>query len=137
MIIDRRNNYEVDEKEDYKNLNRYTEFYEKANKYVNCKKRIDIISEFLMENIETKNITKVLSEMEEIMYERREISYEANVTENIELKKNLLNKIISKIKVIDFLLNLSYDKKLITEKKYYKLGQRLDDIIEIINTEYG
>lgn len=90
-----------------------------------------------MENIETKNITKVLSEMEEIMYERREISYEANVTENIELKKNLLNKIISKIKVIDFLLNLSYDKKLITEKKYYKLGQRLDDIIEIINTEYG
>lgn len=90
-----------------------------------------------MENIETKNITKVLSEMEEIMYERREISYEANVTENIELKKNLLNKIISKIKVIDFLLNLSYDKKLITEKKYYKLGQRLDDIIEIINTGYG
>lgn len=137
LIIDRRNNYEVDEKEDYKNLNRYTEFYEKANKYVNCKKRIDTIAEFLMENIETKNITKVLSEMEEIMYERREISYEANVTENIELKKNLLNKIISKIKVIDFLLNLSYDKKLITEKKYYKLGQRLDDIIEIINTGYG
>ena len=26
-----------------------------------------------MENIETKNITKMLSEMEEIMYERREI----------------------------------------------------------------
>lgn len=133
LIIDRRNNYEVDEKEYYKNLNRYTEFYEKTNKYVNCKKRIDIISEFLMENIETKNITKVLSEMEEIMYERREISYEANVTENIELKKNLLNKIISKIKVIDFLLNLSYDKKLITEKKYYKLGQRLDDIIKYIS----
>ena len=39
-------------------------------------------------------------------------------------------KIISKIKVIDFLLNLSYDKKLITEKKYYKLGQRLDDVIK-------
>ena len=60
-------------KENYKNLNKYTEFYEKANKYVNCKKRIDTITEFLMENIETKNITKMLSEMEEIMYERREI----------------------------------------------------------------
>ena len=66
-------------------------------------------------------------------YDILEISYEANVTENIELKKNLLNKIISKIKVIDFLLNLSYDKKLITEKKYYKLGQKLDDIIKYIS----
>ncbi len=73
LIIDRRNNYDVDEKEDYKNLNRYAEFYEKANKYVNCKKRIDIINEYLMDNIETKNITKMLSEMEEIMYERGEI----------------------------------------------------------------
>ena len=73
LIIDRRNNYDVDEKEDYKNLNRYAEFYEKANKYVNCKKRIDIINEYLMDNIETKNITKMLSGMEEIMYERGEI----------------------------------------------------------------
>ena len=73
LIIDRRNNYDVDEKEDYKNLNRYVEFYEKSNKYVNCKKRIDIINEYLMDNIETKNITKMLSGMEEIMYERGEI----------------------------------------------------------------
>ena len=35
---------------------------------------------------------------------------------------------LAKIKVLDFLANLSYDKKLITEKKYYKLAQRLDDI---------
>lgn len=63
-------------------------------------------------------------------YDILEIAYEANITTDIELKRNLLNKIISKIKVIDFLLNLSYDKKLITEKKYYKLGQRLDDVIK-------
>ena len=73
LIIDRRNNYEVDEKEDYKNLNRYINYYEKAYKYVNYKKRIDIITEFLMENIENKDITKVLKRMEEIMYEGREI----------------------------------------------------------------
>ena len=66
-------------------------------------------------------------------YDILEIAYEANVTTDIELKKNLLNKIISKIKVIDFLLNLSYDKKLITEKKYYKLGQRLDDVIKYVS----
>ena len=37
---------------------------------------------------------------------------------------------LSKVKVIDFLLNLSYDKKIITEKKYCKFGNRLDDIIK-------
>ena len=30
----------------------------------------------------------------------------------------------------DFLLNLSYDKKLITEKKYHKLALALDDIVK-------
>ena len=39
---------------------------------------------------------------------------------------------IAKIKVIDFLLNLTYDKQIITEKKYYKIGNKLDDIIKYI-----
>ena len=59
-----------------------------------------------------------------------EISYEANSIEDITEKKRLLIKILSKVKVIDFLLNLSYDKKIITEKKYCKFGNRLDDIIK-------
>ena len=37
---------------------------------------------------------------------------------------------VSKVKIIDFLLNLSYDKELISQKKYYKLAQRIDDIIK-------
>lgn len=61
-------------------------------------------------------------------YDLLEIVYEANITTDIENKKMLLFKSIAKIKIIDFLLNLSYDKQLITEKKYYKLGQKLDDI---------
>ena len=85
-----------------------------------------------LENYPKKDV-EIKNRIRTSTYDILEISYEANVTENIELKKNLLNKIISKIKVIDFLLNLSYDKKLITEKKYYKLGQRLDDIIKYIS----
>lgn len=85
-----------------------------------------------LENYPKKEV-EIKNRIRTSTYDILEISYEANVTENIELKKNLLNKIISKIKVIDFLLNLSYDKKLITEKKYYKLGQRLDDIIKYIS----
>lgn len=69
LLIDRRNNYEVDEKEDYKVNNKYDCIYEKANKYVNCKKRINNIIQFLEENIEKENITKKLARMEEIIYE--------------------------------------------------------------------
>ena len=59
-----------------------------------------------------------------------ELAYEANSTEDIELKISLILRMIAKIKVLDFLLSLSYDKRLITEKKYYKLSQRIDDIIK-------
>ena len=61
-------------------------------------------------------------------YDLLEFSYEANSAEDLEYKIKLTVKMIAKVKVIDFLLNLSYDKKLITEKKYYKLAQRIDDI---------
>ena len=40
---------------------------------------------------------------------------------------------IAKVKIIDFLLNLSFDKKIITEKKYFKLAQKLDDISKDTN----
>ena len=46
-------------------------------------------------------------------YDLLEISYEANSIEDITEKKRLLIKMLSKVKVIDFLLNLSYDKKII------------------------
>lgn len=69
LLIDRRNNYDVDEKEDYKENNKYGKIYEKAKKYVNCKKRIDNINQYLEENIDKDNITKILAKMEELIYE--------------------------------------------------------------------
>ena len=57
-----------------------------------------------------------------------ELSYEANGVEDIKVKVGLLEKILAKVKVIDFLLNLSYDKQLISQKKYLKLANRIDDI---------
>lgn len=59
-----------------------------------------------------------------------ELAYEANNVADKEYKKSLLQKMIAKIKIIDFLMNLSYDKKLITEKKYYKIGNKMDEIIK-------
>lgn len=79
---------------------------------------------FPKKDIELKNRIRMNS------YDILEIAYEANTESNIESKKHLLQLIIAKIKVIDFLLNLSYDKKILTEKKYYKFGNKMDDIVK-------
>lgn len=61
-------------------------------------------------------------------YDMLELAYEANSTEFIELKINLINKMLAKIKLIDFLLDLSVDMELLPNKKYIKLANRLADI---------
>lgn len=86
-----------------------------------------LMDNFPKKDIELKNRIRANS------YDILELSYEANNIINIEEKRNLIFKIISKVKVIDFLLNMSFDKKLITEKKYYKLSQKLDDIAKYSN----
>lgn len=81
---------------------------------------------FPKKDIELKNRIRTNS------YDLLEIIYEANSSQNIENKKELLNKCLAKIKVLDFLLNLSYDKEIISEKKYYKFGNKFDDITKYI-----
>ena len=73
LVIDRRNNYDVDEQEDYKKLNNYEKIYEKANKNINRNKRINRLTEFLKENIEKEDFTKIIVKMDDIMYERGEV----------------------------------------------------------------
>ncbi len=58
-----------------------------------------------------------------------EMLYEANLIKDNNRKIEILEKGFAKLKIIDFLLNLSYDKTLITSKKYVKLGNKLNDII--------
>ena len=73
LVIDRRNNYDVDENVDYKDLNTYIKYYEKANKYINIKRRIQNINEILLENIEVENCVEILREIENLIYERRKV----------------------------------------------------------------
>ncbi len=77
---------------------------------------------FPKKEIELKNRIRMNS------YDILELVYEANNSDDIILKKALLQKVIAKIKVIDFLLNLSYDKKIITEKKFIRFGDKIDEI---------
>ena len=61
-------------------------------------------------------------------YNLLEILYKANASKDDKYKARLLDEAIAKIKLIDFLINLSYDKKLIPNKKYLKLGYIINDI---------
>ena len=85
-----------------------------------------------LENFPKKEL-EIKNRIRTSTYDLLEIAYEANSSKNVEHKEELLNKIMAKVKIIDFLINLSYDKKLITNKKYLKIAARLDDIAKYTN----
>lgn len=68
LIIDTRNNYNVDEESDNKNLNRYHEISKKAQKYVKYKRRIDEVKNTLIKNIEKEEFATKFTKIEEILY---------------------------------------------------------------------
>lgn len=73
VMIDTRNNYEVGERNDNKNLNTYLEILEKAKKYIKVKNRLEKIEKNLLENVEKENIMEKIRKIEEIVYEGRKI----------------------------------------------------------------
>lgn len=85
------------------------------------------LDNFPKKDIEIKNRIKTTT------YDLLEQAYLANTTLDTELRKKLIEQIIAKIKVIDFLLNLSLDRELINGKRYIKLGEKLDNIIKYAN----
>lgn len=82
------------------------------------------LDNFPKKDIELKNRIRNSS------YDLLELAYAANTTKNNEKKQEILEIIITKIKVIDFLLNLCYDKEIINHKKYIKLGEKMNDIVK-------
>ena len=67
ILVDRRNNYDVDDFSDNKNLNTYDEQFEKANKYIKSKNRIDAIYLELMKNINAKDIKNKIYQIETVL----------------------------------------------------------------------
>lgn len=101
-------------------------------------KIIQFIREFTMK-IENELVNFPKQEIEikrrirEETYDMLYISYLANTTMDVALKKRLIEQIIAKTKTVDFLINLSLDKKLINGKKYIKFGNVLEDITKYAN----
>lgn len=81
----------------------------------------------MLEGFPKKDL-EIKRKIKEASYEMLEEVYLANITTNLIIRKEKLEQVIAKVKVIDFLVNLSYDKKIINQKKFLKVGQRLEDI---------
>lgn len=73
IIIDRRNNYEVDEKSDNGNLNKYNLYLEKSKKYINQKNKIEEIYNYLISDVENDTNNELIKEIERQINERRKI----------------------------------------------------------------
>ena len=73
ILIDTRNNYDIDVKEDNKNLNKYEAIFEKAHKNIRAKVRIEKIAEELIKNIEKEDFKQKIKKVEEIVYEARKV----------------------------------------------------------------
>ena len=82
------------------------------------------LDNFPKKDIELKNRIRNNS------YDLLELAYKANVTKDDNYKEALLEEIIAKVKIIDFLLNLCYDKQIINNKRYVKFGEKMDDILK-------
>ena len=69
LVVNKADNYEVYEEEDFKNENTYIQIYNKSHKYINRKNRITEIYNYLIENINSDSIREKIKDVEEILYE--------------------------------------------------------------------
>lgn len=74
LTLDRRNNYDVEEQSDNKNLNNYSKYYEKARKYVTYKIKIEEIYSYMKENLNKKECKEIILKVDEMINERRKVS---------------------------------------------------------------
>lgn len=74
VILDRRNNYEVLEKQNYKNLNKYGAILERNIEKVKLKIRVEKITSFLNKQIENhEEGRKIILDIERVINERRKV----------------------------------------------------------------
>ena len=67
IIVDRRNNYEVIEKSDNKNLNKYEEKFKESYEQSKLKIRIYNIAQYLEDNLNNKDIKEKIKKIEKIL----------------------------------------------------------------------
>lgn len=84
------------------------------------------LDNFPKKDIEIKNKIRLES------YDLLELAYLANSKNSVDFRMLQIDKCVAKIKVIDFLVNLSYDKEIINKKRSYNFGETMDRIIKYL-----
>ena len=85
----------------------------------------------MLENFPKKDL-EISKLIKEESYQMLKYAYLANTTSDLKYRQRNLEEIIARVKLLDFFVNISFDKKVINQKKYLKVGQRLDDIIRYV-----
>lgn len=104
---------------------------EEKFKVIEFIRKLIIYLDELLDNFPKKDI-ELKNRIRQNSYDLLEIAYEANLTNEKEEKNKLLDKAIAKIKVLDFLINVCYDKKIINARKYTRFGNSIDDITKYL-----
>ena len=100
-------------------------------KVINYIRNLLVVIDNELDNFPKKDI-EIKNRIRNNSYDLLEIVYYANNIQDKLQKKNMLDQAIAKIKILDFLINLCYDKKIINTKKYIKFGNKMDEIIKYL-----
>lgn len=73
MFLDRKNEYDVYESMDYKDLNKYKTVCQKAKSIFNVKNRVNKIYDYLSNNCKSKEDKELIFKIEGLINERRKV----------------------------------------------------------------
>ena len=104
---------------------------EEKFKAINFIREIIVYLDNLLDNFPKKDL-ELKNRIRNNSYDLLELSYEANLNNDKMEKERLLSKSIAKVKILDFLINLCYDKQIINSKKYVRFGKSIDDITKYL-----
>lgn len=90
-------------------------------------KKTYIFFDKLLINFPTKEL-EIKSKIKELIYGLLELSYKANNENRNEKRLYFQNEMLTKIKLLDFMINISYTKQAITKKQLMTIGKHLANI---------
>ena len=73
ILVDKRNNYEVEDQENFKNLNNYNKAFYKAKEHINRRIRVENINEYILKIVDEDNFKNIINQVEKIIDENRKI----------------------------------------------------------------
>ena len=99
---------------------------------INCIRELIVNIDKYLVNFPKKDI-EIKQQISTISKEMLLLAYEANSSNNTEKRKDIQEKVIARLKYLDFLINLCYDKQIINGKRYLKFGESIDYILKYAN----